>query len=156
MFGRVISESPQHTLVPECTYYQADSLKKAEQIDNAVMLFQKLFETFPKDKIAPPKSELEPPLEFPYKAGLQIARIYNKAKKVVESDSAYATLLTRFPQPVELDKRLDEWAIMNYQHKRYERADEIWRRLVDEHRKLTGEQRQAESRGKRSGCEQAG
>lgn len=132
MFGRVVSEFPQHGLVPECVYYQADSLKKADQIDNAIGLFQKLFETFPKDKTAPPKSELEPPLEYPYKAGLQVARIYNKAGKVVEADAAYAALLTRFPQPLELDRRLDEWAILNYQHQRFDQADAIWRRLVEQ------------------------
>jgi len=131
-FGRVVSEFPKHSLVPDCAYYQADSLKKADQTDKAIALFQKLFESFPADKTAAAKTELEPPLEFPYKAGLQVARIYNKAGKVIESDAAYEVLLKRFPQPAELDKRLDEWAILNYQHQRYDQADAIWRRLVNE------------------------
>ena len=132
MFGRVVSEFPQHVIVPECTYYQADSLKRAGQIDNSLLLFQKLFDTFPKGKVAPSKAELEPPLVYPYKAGLQVARIHNKANKVVEADAAYDALLTRFPHSSELDQVLDEWAIVNYHHHRYDQSDVIWRRLIDE------------------------
>lgn len=131
-FGKVIGDYPDHTIVPECLYYQGDSLKKADQPDQAIAIFQKLFDTFPADKTAEPKAELSPPLEYPYKAGLQIARILNKANKVVEADAAYEALLKRFPQPLELDKRLDEWAIVNYQHQRFDQADAIWRRLVAE------------------------
>ena len=131
-FGRVIKEFPKNKLVMECTYYQAESLKRADQPDQAMALFQKLFDTFPGDKPAASGAELQQPLEFAFKAGLQVARILNKADKIAEADAAYEELLRRFPQPADLDKRLDEWAIFNYRHERFERSDAIWRRLVNE------------------------
>ncbi len=131
-FGRVIKDFPKHKLVMECTYYRAESLKRADQPDQAIALFQKLFDTFPGDKPAASGAELQQPLEFAFKAGLQVARILNKADKVTEADAAYEELLKRFPQPADLDKRLDEWAIFNYRHERFERSDAIWRRLVNE------------------------
>ena len=131
-FGRVTSEFPKHKLVMECTYYRAESLKRAEQPDQAMALFKKIFDTFPGDKPAASGAEMQAPLEFAFKAGLQVARILNKADKMVEADAAYEELLRRFPQPADLDKRLDEWAIFNYRHERFERSDAIWRRLVNE------------------------
>ena len=131
-FGRVISEFPKHKLVMECMYYKAESLKRADQPDQAMALFQKIFDTFQAAKPAASGAELQPPLEFSFKAGLQVARILNKADKIAEADAAYEELLRRFPQPADLDKRLDEWAILNYRHERFERSDVIWRRLVNE------------------------
>lgn len=131
-FGQLVKDNPQHSLVMECTYYQAESLKRANQPDAAIALFKQIFETFPGNQPAAAGAEAHPPLEFSYKAGLQVARILNKEEKLDEADEAYQELLRRFPQPLDLDKRLDEWAIFNYRHKRYDRADSIWRRLVSE------------------------
>ncbi len=131
-FGRTINECPQQSFVAECSYFQADSLKKADQLDRAIALFQKLFETFPADKPALPGAELGPPLEYQYKAGLQVARIFNKSNKIAEADAAYEELLKRFPRPAELDLRLDEWALLNYLQNRFDRADAIWLRLINE------------------------
>lgn len=131
-FGRLIKDNPQHSVVMECTYYQAESLKRADQPDAAITLFKQIFDSFPGDKPAAPGAETRPPFEYSYKAGLQVARIFNKEEKLEEADAAYGELLQRFPKPLDLDKRLDEWAIFNYRHKRYERADTIWRKLVSE------------------------
>ena len=131
-FGRVVTDFPKHNLSMECTYYQAESLKRADQPDKALELFKQIFEAFPSDKPAAKGAEIQPPGEYFYKAGLQVARIANKADQIEAADAAYEELLRRFPQPGDLDKRLDEWAIFNYRQKRYERADSIWRRLVNE------------------------
>lgn len=131
-FQRVVNDFPKHSLVMECTYFRAECLKRADQPEPAMELFQKIFESFPIDQPVASGAEAVPPLEFPYKAGLQFARILNKGDKIEEADAAYDTLLKRFPKPLDLDKRLDEWAIFNYRHKRFERADAIWRRLVEE------------------------
>jgi TolA-binding protein len=132
LFGRVVKDFPDHTLVMECSYYRAESLKRAGLTAPAMEQFKQIFDLFPGDKPAAPGAEAQPPLEFSYKAGLQVARLLNKEEKIDESDAAYEELLKRFPKPLDLDKRLDEWAIFNYRQKRYPRADEIWRRLVTE------------------------
>ena len=131
-FARVVNEFPNHKLEMECTYYQAESLKRADQTDQAMKVFQQIFETVSADQPAPAGAELQPPFEFSYKAGLQVARMLSKQDKVTEADAAYEDLLKRFPQTADLDKRLDEWAIFNYRHERFERSDAIWRRLVAE------------------------
>ena len=131
-FARVVNEFPQHKLEMECTYYEAESLKRADQTDQALKVFQQIFETVSADATPPSGAELQPPFEFSYKAGLQVARILSKQDKVPEADAAYEELLKRFPEPTDLDKRLDEWAIFNYRHERFERSDAIWRRLVAE------------------------
>ena len=131
-FGRVVKEFPEHSLVMECNYYRAESLKRADQPEPALEIFKTIFNAFPGDQPAASGVETQPPLEFSYKAGLQVARILNKEEKIEEADAAYEELLKRFPKPTDLDKRLDEWAIVNYRHKRFERADSIWRRLVNE------------------------
>ena len=56
----------------------------------------------------------------------------HRAKRVLAADAAYQDLLTRFPKPQKLDQVLDEWAVLNYEAQKYERADEIFRRLVQE------------------------
>ena len=43
-FGRVATEFPKHSLVMECTYYRAESLKRADQPDQAMALFKQIFE----------------------------------------------------------------------------------------------------------------
>ena len=131
-FERVMKEFPQHSLVMECTYYRAESLKRADQPEAAVVLFRQIFTTFTDDTPPARGAETKPPLEYYYKAGLQVARILNKAEQIDDSDVAYAELFKRFPHPMDLDMRLDEWAIFNYRHKRFDQADAIWRRLITE------------------------
>ena len=131
-FGKIASDFPNLPLVTECRYYQAESLKKADQNDQSIAIFQKIFDSYQPSEPPAAGAELKPPLEFPYKAGLQVALGLVKANKVVEADAAYAALLKKFPNPMELDQRLDEWAILNYQSQRYVQADAIWRRLVQE------------------------
>lgn len=131
-FGKIATDFPNHPLVSECRYYQAESLKKAELTDQSIAIFQKLFDAFRPSEAPAAGAELQPPLEFPYKAGLQVARSLAKASKVSEADAAYDALLKKFPNPMELDQRLDEWAVLNYQNQQYDKADAIWRRLVQE------------------------
>lgn len=131
-FGLIVTESPKHTLFAESLYYQADSLRKADQTDKALPLFKKLFESYPLENSGAASGDQANQAEFVYKAGLQAARILNRAGKVVEADAAYEALLKKFPQPIDLDKRLDEWAILNYQHNRFDQADAIWKRLIEQ------------------------
>ena len=103
---------------------------KAKQADAAVTEFRKIFEVTPGDQPAALGAELEPPLEYVYKAGWWVARILTKENKIEEADLAYEALLKRFPEAKELDKRLYEWAILNHDHQRFERSEQIWRRLI--------------------------
>ncbi len=139
IYARVVSEFPSQNPGLECRYYQADCLKRIDQLPAAIDVFRKIFESFPADKPVETGDENQLPVEYYYKAGLQVARLYDQAGQGAESDAAYETLLKRFPKPADLDRRLDDWAKMNYHwartnddQSRFERADSIWKRLVKE------------------------
>jgi TolA-binding protein len=53
-------------------------------------------------------------------------------KKVDASDAVYEAVFEKFPKPKGLDVLLDEWALLNYEAKRYDRADELFQRLIKE------------------------
>lgn len=131
-FGKIATDSPQHELALEATYYQAESLMKAKQTEQALALFDKLLAKVPEDKPAEPGAETKPPLEYSYKAGRWIAVLLTAEKKLDEANAAYEALLKRFPKPADLDKRLYEWAFLNHDNQRYEQADVIWKRLLAE------------------------
>lgn len=131
-FGRVASEFPDHEIATECAYFEADSLRRAEQFDAAIDHFQRLFNSYTGKELPEKGAEAKPPLEFYYKAGRWVANLLTTAKKIDQADAAYEALLKRFPTPIDLDKRLFEWAELNLQNKRFDRADEIWRRLLND------------------------
>ena len=60
------------------------------------------------------------------------ARAFAKLKKTKAADAAYEKLFAKFPKPAGLDRRLDEWALLNYNAGNYKRSDEIFRRIIRE------------------------
>lgn len=131
-YARVIQQFPNHRLVPECSYYRAEAMKDAGQVDEAIAAFDQLLRQVSADKPAEPGAEQQSPLLFSYRAGLQAARLHRKAKRVKEADAEYDELVKRFPKPQHLDQLFDEWALLNYDAGRFERADAIFRRIVAE------------------------
>ena len=129
-FARFLQDFPMHRLVPECAYYRAEALKEAGQTDEAITAFSELLRRIPADKPAEAGAELQSPGLYSYRAGLQAARLQRKAKKVQEADVEYEEIVKRFPRLPRLDQLLDEWALLNYDAGRYERADAVFRRIV--------------------------
>ena len=131
-YARIIQEFPNHRLVPECTYYRAEALKEAGQIDESIAAFDQLLRQVSTDKPAESGAEQQSPWLFSYRAGLQAARLHRKAKRVKEADAEYEELVKRFPKLQRLDQLLDEWALLNYDAGRFDRSDAIFRRIVAE------------------------
>lgn len=127
---QVVQQFPTHRLAAECAYYRAESLKELGQTDEATAAFDELLRKAMADQ--PAGADLQPPLLYSYRAGLQAARLQRKAKRIAEADAIYEELIKRFPKPQRLDQLLDEWALLNYHAARYERADAIFRRIVEE------------------------
>jgi TolA-binding protein len=121
-----------HRLAAEASYYHAEALREAGQLPEAAAAFTATFTRGA--PTAPPLAgdEQKPPLVFAYRAGLQAARTHKQALQIAEADQAYAALLQKFPQPQHLDRVLDEWALLNYEAQRYEQADALFRRLIQE------------------------
>jgi len=131
-YAKVLADFPNHRLAPECAYYRAEAFKEAGQFDESIAAFDELLRKISVEMPAEAGAEQQPPGLFYYRAGLQAARLHRKAKRVKEADAEYEELVKRFPKPRRLDQLLDEWALLNYDAARYERADAIFRRIVEE------------------------
>lgn len=131
-FERVVKEFSRHRLAGECAYRRGEALREAGQIEAAALAHQETLSTYGPAEPAPAGADQQEPLIFPYLAGLQAARMLSKLDKPAEADSAYEAVATRFPRAAHLDRLLNEWALLNYAAESYDRADEIFRRLVKE------------------------
>jgi TolA-binding protein len=131
-FGRIVRQFPNHKLASECMYYLAESLREGGKLEQAVAAYGDVLQRFAPLKPAAPGAEQNPPLIYAWLAGRQRARTLQQMKDVDQADAAYAALLEKFPRPVELDRILDEWALLNYQAENYAKADELFRRLLRE------------------------
>lgn len=131
-YQQVVQQFPMHRLAAECAYYRAESLKELGQVDEAIVAFDELLRKASADQPAAAGADQQAPLLYSYRAGLQAARLHRKAKRTTEADAEYQELVKRFPKPLRLDQLLDEWALLNYHAGRYERADAIFRRIVEE------------------------
>lgn len=118
-FGKLVKEFPQHALAAEAAFKWGESLQLDNQLDAAGKAFGEAFESYS-------------PGRYGYLAGLEAARTLRGLKKVAEADAAYEKLLVKFPKPENLDKLLDEWALLNYAEGLYERSDKIFNRLIAE------------------------
>lgn len=129
-FERVVKDFPRHRLAAECAYRRGEALREADQIEAAALAHQETLKTYGPAEPAPPGADQQEPLIFPYLAGLQAARMLSTLDRTADADAAYEAVASRFPKAVHLDRLLNEWALLNYAAKSYERADEIFRRLV--------------------------
>lgn len=131
-YARIEKDFPQHRLAPECAYYHAESLREAGRLPEAAVAFRDAFTKYAPATPAPAGAELEAPGLYAYRAGLQAARTYRQLKQIEAAHQAYAALLEKFPKPEQLDKLLDEWALLNYEADRFDQADALFARLVRE------------------------
>jgi TolA-binding protein len=118
-FGRIVKDFPQDKLAPEAAFKLGESLQLDNQLEPAAKAFGEAFETYS-------------PGRYGFLAGLETARTLRRLNKVEEADAGYAKLFVKFPKPENLDKLLEEWALLNYEAERYPRADEIFKRLIAE------------------------
>ena len=131
-YARVLKDFGTHRLAAECAYYRGEALRESGDADAAIAAFDGLLKQIPIDKPADANAEQQTPWLYSYRAGLQAARLQRKAKRTVEADAAYDELVKRFPKPQRLDQLLDEWALLNYDAGRFERADDIFRKLIQD------------------------
>ncbi|MEX0718469.1 MAG: tetratricopeptide repeat protein [Planctomycetaceae bacterium] len=131
-FGRVVDEHAQSELGPEAAFMRGLSLESAGRTEPAAEAYARTFDKLAPESAAPKEAEREGSGRYAYQSGLQAARMLHKLGKIDEADKAYERVLAKFPEAADLDKRLNEWAVINYEAERFERSDEIFRRLVRE------------------------
>lgn len=118
-FAKFVKTFPESPLTAEATYMQGRSLENDNKLEAAVAVYQKALTQFA-------------PSRYAMLSGLQAARTLFQLKKIDEVNQAYETLLKQFPKVDNLDKILDEWALINYEAEQFEKSDAIFRRLVKE------------------------
>ncbi|MEX2287281.1 MAG: tetratricopeptide repeat protein [Planctomycetaceae bacterium] len=131
-FDRALKEHPENVeLGPEAAYMRAMSLHDAGDMQAAQAAFSAAFARYAPES-AKKGEEEKGAAAYAYRSGLQAARTLHKLGQVEDADRAYEALLKRFPHPGNLDRVLDEWALLHHEAKKYDRSDEIFRRLVKE------------------------
>ncbi len=118
-FQQFVQKFPESPLTAEAAYMQGRSLENNKQLDAAVDVYQKALQQFA-------------PSRYAMLSGLQAARTLFQLKKIDEVNLAYEALLQKFPKVDNLDKILDEWALINYEAEQFAKSDEIFRRLITE------------------------
>jgi len=131
-FAALQKDHPTDALVPQAGYKEAECEEKLDKLAAAAEKYLAVFNKFaPKDPAKPGDEKRNGKHYYTYHAGLNAARVLAKQKeKTKEADAAYEKLFKLFPKPEQLDLRLDEWALLNYNAKNYKRSDEIFRRLI--------------------------
>lgn len=131
-FAEIVQSYGEHRLAAEAAFYHAECLREAGQLAEAAKAFATAFQQ--RAPSTPPATgdEQRSPWVFVYRAGLQAARVLRQLQQVPEAHQAYAHLLEKFPRPEQLDRVLDEWALLNYEAQRFTEADALFRRLLQE------------------------
>ncbi|QDT38755.1 tol-pal system protein YbgF [Stratiformator vulcanicus] len=120
----------QPAVAVESAYMAARSLEEAGKPDEARQAYKKAFANYRPEKPAPAEFEQDTALRNVYLSGLQLARNLRTAGKLEDASEAYKDVLDAFPEPRNLDRLLDEWALLHYEAGDYDRADELFVRLI--------------------------
>ncbi|MDG1896582.1 MAG: tetratricopeptide repeat protein [Fuerstiella sp.] len=127
LFTKFSQTYPESDGATEAAYMAALSLFEAGDGKSAAPLFMALHKQL-KDKAASDPDAPDAPWFLD--SGQMFARLIGEQGQVDEADKAWEDLANNFAAADELDDILDEWAYLNLQHERYERADEVYRRLL--------------------------
>lgn len=131
-FGRLAEEfSNLPKQKAEALYMQGRALEDGGDLKAAAKAYQTTFESFAPKEPASAGEEDTDPLRFAFLAGIQAARTRALLKEPDVADVAYEVVLAKFPKVKDLDKLLDEWALMNLKAQRFERSDEVFRMLIE-------------------------
>lgn len=119
-FSRLVTEHPTHELAAEAAFQHGKSLQDSGKVVEAAAAYRAAFDRFGNS-------------EFAQLAGLEAARLLAKQMKWQDADALYNQLVKRSPPPQnkDLDRLLNEWAVMHTQAENFARADEVFRKLIE-------------------------
>jgi TolA-binding protein len=119
-FQQFIKEHAEHKLAAEAGFMVGDALQRGSKFAEAATAFEDAFKQFA-------------PHEQAFLAGLQAARLQARLKRVDEANRIYTAVEGQFPKRPEHDQLLNEWALILYEAERFAEADELFRRITNEH-----------------------
>ncbi|WP_296457373.1 tetratricopeptide repeat protein [Rubinisphaera sp.] len=115
-------------------YMQGMALLKADQELKAAETFMQTAQSFRSPQEVAQGNEVH---HLAYRAAREAARTYRNLNKVDKSAEAYRLAYEELRKQPEtrnqnLDKLLDEWALLHYENEEYEKADEVFEILINE------------------------
>ena len=119
-FSRLFKEYPQHELVPEAAFMVGQSYESSGQRREAEQAYAQAF-------------ALSGEADHILQSGIRRGRILMELEELEAADAMFSAVLQRFPRNPRMDRVLDDWASRHYDAERFERADQIYRRLVSEY-----------------------
>ena len=131
-FAQLLKDHPSDALLsPQAAYKFGECAERLDDKPLAAKRYAAAFQQFsPKSAAKAGDDKQGGKHYYAFFSGLSAARMLAKLKRVKPADAAYQALLEKFPKADKLDRRLDEWAQVNYNAGDYKRADEIFRRLI--------------------------
>ncbi len=127
LFSQFSQAYPQSDSATEAAYMAALSLFEAGDGKSAAPLFATLHQQLVEKAASDPEAINAP---WFLDSGQMFARLIGQDGQVEAADEAWDDLAKTFATDDRLDVILDEWAYLNLQHERYERADAIYRQLL--------------------------
>ena len=119
-FSRLLTDHPQHELVPEAAFMVGQSYAAAGQLREAQQAYARAF-ALPGDS------------DHVLQSGIRCGRLLFELNEIPAADSMYEAVLKRFAGQPRLDRVLDDWATRHYDAERFEQSDRIYRRLINEY-----------------------
>ncbi|WP_197439655.1 tetratricopeptide repeat protein [Calycomorphotria hydatis] len=118
-------------VITEAAYMRGRALDASGDKTAAAEAYAHAFETYRPKNAAKQGAEAESSLRNVYLSGLQQARTWRELKNVEKASQAYEATLVTFPNPANLDRLLDEWALLHYEAGQFDKADALFQRLID-------------------------
>jgi cellulose synthase operon protein C len=120
-------------LGPEARFMVGKSLQDAGEFAEAAKAFEAGFAKYAPSTPAAAGAEQEGSTGYAFKAGVQAAESSRRGGDVARADEAFQRVHATFPKAKGDDVLLDTWALMHYRAENFERADELFRELVERH-----------------------
>ena len=127
LFSKFSRSYPKSDSATEAAYMAAQSLFEAGDGKAAAPLFLAVHKQLAEKAASDPAVGNA---SWFLDSGQMFARLIGEAGQVDEADKAWEDLAKTFASHDRLDDILDEWAYLNLQHERYERADLIYGQLL--------------------------
>ncbi|MEX0726596.1 MAG: tetratricopeptide repeat protein [Planctomycetaceae bacterium] len=119
LFAEAVKQHPDDKSAAEAAFMQGKCFESADRLDDAIAAYGVALANYQ-------------PTREAYLSGLQIARLHGRKGEIDKSDAAYENVLKVFPKPDRLDMLLEEWAMLNYEAERFQKSDDVFRRLIAE------------------------
>jgi TolA-binding protein len=118
-YAQFLQDHPKHENAPNCAFQIGDCRQQRGQVDEAAVAFASAFTNF-KGYDA-------------MMAGVQAARIHSKRNRTDAADKMYAAVADGYPMDKQHAGILSEWALVLADADQYDKADDVYKRLVKEH-----------------------